>query len=343
MTRNNFTKKTIAVITIYFLLLFLRKIIFSFDVRILHWLSNDIKFPNHKGHVKGFLNLGEIEYNFTRMKLSGLNIEHSNIDISTLWELSYGDLRYLNITWQNGNAILYANWAYSTWPALSDTGTLTLEINNASLQFRVDISTNELGFINVTSSDCTVKIERVNLELYHEPNVMYDSIKPSLKKRAEDGLPVGLCNALRNGLLKRTSSSVQNVQQKFVNFILSGDVRNHQNLISTLGWTLVYIFVVGVKLVHDYGVTLLLVLSIIALYLIYELLKSFLLKCRSTLSKQPKTKVRSLSDPEPRLEQEKPVLTPVSVTVVSTSREKQRKAFLTKFKNLLWWRKPKEN
>ena len=342
-SRNHFTKKAIAVITISFCLLLLRRNIFSFDVRILHWLLNEIELSNYEGHVKGFLNLGEIQYNLTQMKLSGLNIEHSYIDTSPLWKFPHNDLRYLNITWQNGNVNFYANWAYSMWPSLTDNGSLTLQINNASLQYGVDISTNKLGFINFTLSDCTVKKARLNLELYHEPNIMYDSMKPSLRKKAEDGLPKGLCKTLHHGVLKRINSSIQNVQQKFVNFMLFGDVRNYQNLTSALGWTLVYTCIITVKLVHDYGVTVSLVFAIVALYSIYEMMNLLLLMCSSKLSKHPKTKVRSLSDRERPPEQDKPVLTPVSVTVVSTGREKQRKALVRKFKNLLWWRKPKEN
>ena len=336
-------KKAIAVFIVYFCLLLLRKTIFSFDVRILHWFLNEIELSSYEGHVQGFLNLGEIQYNLTQMKLSGLNIEHSNIDTSPLWKFPHNDLRYLNIIWQNGKAKFYANWAYSMWPSLTDNGTLVLQINNASLQFGVDISTSKLGFVNFTLSDCTVKQARLNLELYHEPNIMYDSMKPSLQKKAEDGLPKGLCKALHRGVLKRINSSIQNVQQKFVNFILFGDVRNHQNLTSALGWTLVYTFIIAVKLVHDYGVTASLVFATVALYSFYELMNLLILKCSSKLFKHPKTKVRSLSDPERRLEQEIPVLTPVSVTVVSTGKEKHRKAFLRKFKNLLWWRKRKEN
>ena len=345
MTRNNLAKKAIAVITIYFFLLLLRKTILSFDIKILHWLLNDIKFPNHEGQVKGFLNIGEIKYNLTKMKLSNVTIEHSSIDTSNLWEFTHIGTRYLNITWQNGNANFDANWAYSAWPSLADHGRLTLQIRNASLLFGVDISTNQEGFINFTSSECTVKITRLNLEFYHEPNLMYDSIKPSLKKKAEDGLPKALCKALRHGFLKRISANKQNVQQKFVNFMLSGDIKNYQNLTSAVGWTLVYIFIITVKVIHDYGVTLLLLLAILALYLIYELIKSFISKLSFVFSKHRRSKLRSLSDPEPHAEQEKQVLTPVSVTVVSRSSEgaQLRKTFLAKFKKLLWWRKPKEN
>lgn len=338
MKGNNFMKKAVVIITIYFFLLLLRKTILSFDIRILHWLLNDVKFPNHEGHVKGFLNLGKIKYNLTHMKLS-VTIEHSNIDTSSLWEFTHTGTRYFNITLQNGNANFCANWAYSAWPSLADSGRLTLDINNASLQFGVDISSDQHGFINFTSSDCTVKIMRVNLEFYHKPNMLFDSIKPSLKKKAKDNLPKGLCEALRRGLLERISSSIQNVQHKFVNFILSGDVKNHQNLTNALGWILVYIFIIAVKVVHDYGVTLLLMIAILALYLLYELVKFIIVTFCSTLPKHHKTKVRSLSDPEPP-EQENPVLTPVSVTVVS---REAGNTFLAKCKKLLWWRKPKEN
>lgn len=335
MRRNNFIKKTIAVFTIYVFLFLLRKTTLSFDIRILHWFFNDVEFPNHEGHMKGFLNVGEINYNLTEMRLTGVTIQHSNVDISNLWEFTYTDRRYLNITLRDGNANFYANWAYFYTPSFADQGNLTLEIHKTSLRFGVEIANNQDGFVNFTSSECVVKIMRVSLEFYHEPNIMYESIKPTLKDRVEESLPSGFCKALHNGLLKRISSNIQNVQRKFAKFIFFGDAKR---LTSAFGWILVYVFVIIVKVVHDYGVTLLLALAMPAVYVAYEIIQ--------WLVKHPKTKKRSLSDPDPHGEQEKPVLTPISVTVVSRSNEESytaAQALLTKFKKLLWWRKPKEN
>ena len=336
MRANNFIKKTITVLAIYFFLFLLRKTTLSFDIRILHWFLNDVKFSDYEGHMKGFLNLGEINYNLTEIKLTGVTIEHSNIDISNLWEFTHSDRRYLNITLENGNANFYANWAYYYTPSFADQGNLTLEIRKTSLRFGVEISHNQEGFINFTSSECIVKIMRVSLEFYQEPNIMYDSIKPTFKNQIEDSLPAGFCKSLRNGLLKRISSNIQNVQRKFGKLIFFGDAKS---LTSDLGWILAYVCVIIVKVTHDYGVILLLLaLAMPVLYVVYKSIK--------WLVKHSRTKKRSLSDPEPYTEQEKPVLTPVSVTVVFGSKEEnytRAQTLLANLKKLLWWRKPKEN
>ena len=342
--RNNFIKKAAIVITLYFILLLIRKTILSFDVRILHWLMTDIKFADYQSRVKGgILSIGDINYNLTKMKLSSVTIERSNVDISNLWEFKRSPARYVNIAFQSGNANFYANWAYSVWPSLAHHGNLTLHINNASLVFGVKISTNQSGFINMTSSECVVKIGEVNLEFDHEPNMMFESVEHRLKNKAVTSLPERLCKALRNGLLKPVHSMIHSIQNKFVKIILLGDVKGFQNSIGVLAWILVYAFFVAFKVIHDYGVTLLVVLIILGTYFIYELVKLSIGLCRSVLSRCRRGKVRSRSDPEPYPEQEKPVLTPVSVTIISRSKEGGQKweAFFKKFKKFFWWRKTK--
>ena len=351
MWSNKITTKILAVLTTYFLLILLRKTILSLDVRILRWFLRDVKFPPHTGQTKGFFSLGEIQYNLTENTLGRITVEHSNIDTSNLWELTHTGKRYLNIALHNANANFRANWAYFAWPSFGDRGRLTMDLSNASLQLTVEISTNQTGFINLTARECIVRIMSIDLQFYHEQNMMFDSIKPSLKKKAESALPNGLCKAIRQGLLKYIRSMVQNIQHKFVNHILSGEVENNQNLTSTLGWIVVYTFIIAVKVLHDCGLTLLLVLVLLSMYFIYDVLRcrAIMKKCmRHVFFKRQNKKVRSLSDPEPYSEQERRVFTrQLSVTVVSRSgdatAEEQRNSLMLRIKKLLWWRKPKEN
>lgn len=341
----NLAKRCFVVIAIFFFLLLLRKTILSFDVRILYWLLNDVKFPDYEGHVKGFLGLGEIDYKLTGMKLSGIRVEHSNMDISNLGELTHTGTRYFNVTFHNGNANFYANWSYTAWPSIADNGSMTLDMSNVYLQFGVEIYSNNQGLVNFTSSKCIVKIERVDLKFYHDLNLRYDSMKASIQTEAENSLPETLCGALRNGLLKHVSFSIQNAQRKFVNFTLSGDVKDREHLIGTLGWILVYMLVIPVKFIHDFGVTLLTMLAFFSIYLLFVVLKCIIPVLKAILFRQRKTRKRSRSDPEP-YEQDKPVLLyTVPVTIVSTNSEmaERRSTMIAKFTKLLWWRKPKEN
>ena len=220
--RNILMTKAATIITTYFFLFLLRKTILSIDLRVLYWLVDDMRIPDYNGQIEGFLHVGEISYNLTKIKLSGVAIEHSNIALSNLWEFNHNDSCCVYISFQNGNASFNAYWEYSAWPALGDHGRLSLGVNNASLNFQVTISTDEKGFINFTN-ECTVKIIKVNLEFFHEPNMMYDSFKPSIRRKIESLLPKRLCRGLRQGLLKRIGSTIRNIQDKYIKFMPFGD------------------------------------------------------------------------------------------------------------------------
>lgn len=283
--------KAFTVAILSFFLVLLRKVILSVDIRMLHWFIRDLRFPDYQGQAEGFLNsgLGEIKYNITNNTLTKITTEFSEINASSLWSFPGTGPSYLNISFHNGNASFEANWSYSMWPSLGDQGELTLDLNNATLTFAVKIFTDAHGLVNFTVIDCAMYIGAVDIDLKNTSGLIYDSIKSAWQTRAEESLGDGLCKALRYGVENHTSLIIRNAQLQFVAFILPAN----------LGWIFTSVFPISVKIIHDFGVTLLLMFALVSLYLFSEMIRSGNTVSRLSAIFHPKRrKLRRMSDRE---------------------------------------------
>lgn len=331
---GGFLKKITLLLAISLMLIRLRETFLSFDVRALHSLLSDSKISDYNGYFKGFFNLGEVYYNITNITLRQFNIPHSNVDLSNLWSESQNDT-FVRISFNNSEAKLTARWSYNAWPSFIDDGTLTLEMHNVFVESPARLYIDIEGFVNITSQ-CKATIQNIDLQFYHGPNIMFESIKPHLKNKAERSLPRTLCWAVQKRMLGNLTSRIRGIQEKFVNLFFSGDVKGHENMNATLGWILVSGLLFTIKLLHNFGPTLLLAFTLLLMYLAFEFLKFVSSKARNRCFPKQLHPIRDTHDEDIQ------ILTRVSVTVVSETMQ-SRSVCLANVKKILWWKKTKKN
>lgn len=343
------TVKVITVVVLCSLLVILRKTILSVDIRIFHWLVHDIGFPDYQGHTKGFLNLGEITYNITQNKLHKITAEYSEIHTSSLLSLIGANSSYLNISLYNGNASFQANWSYSMWPSLKDQGELTLDINNAFLNVAVKIYTDAHGLINFTVVDCTMRIGSVDVALRNASSPIYESMASTWQKGAKESLSNRLCKSLRHGAAGNVNSIIRNAQLLFATSFIPGDVMCCRSVLAGLGRVFILLFPTMVKILHDFGVTLFLMIALVWLYLVFEMARSAqIVKKLGTIFQRKRCKIKTMPNTEkgPMLQDNSSSGLPTSITLTSVAElvtTRQKNTYFSRFKRILWWKKPKEN
>lgn len=321
--------KILTVILLCSTLAFLRKTILSIDIRILRWLVQGIKFPDYQGQVNGLLNIGEITYNVTQIRLSKITMEASKTSASSLRHFTKSGPSYLNVSLYNGNVSFRANWSYSMWPSLEDQGGLTLDMNNAYLNFSMKLSYDARGLVNVTIVDCAMRISSVDIDFKNAPSLIYESVKSGLKKRAEKSLAGGLCDVLR-GVANQSNQVLRDGQLWVLAF--------HPNVVAGLGGVFINLFPAAVKLVHDFGITFLLMLVWISLYLVYETFK-----CVPIGRKGRGLKTKQESDALSHVYYNPVASTAVPLSGVADQAMTKKHGFISSLRRVLWWKKAKEN
>lgn len=342
--------KLLTVILLCTTLVFLHKTFLSTDIQILRWLVQGIKFADYQGQVDGLLNMGDITYNITHIRLSKITMEDSEMSASSLRHFPKSGPSYLNVSLYNGNVSFRANWSYSMWSSLEDQGEMTLDIDKAYLNFSVKLNlcADARGLINVTITDCAMRISSVDIDFKNASSLIYESVKSGLKRRAEKSLAGGLCKVLRGGVANQTNRILRESQLRVLGIFLPGEPLDHPNVVAWFGGVFVNLIPTAVSLVHNFGVTFLLMLVWVMLYLVYETVKCALILRRlggKILGKD--RKVDTTVDKESK-ELSQVYYNPVGSTSVTlndvaehVTTKKHR--FISRLRRSLWWQKAKEN
>ena len=223
---------------------------------------------------------------------------------------------------------------------MEDQGILSVQINEGFIAFVVEFKVDTSGFVNITITDCEAQVGSVNISVKDDPNFLYQTITTSWEHEAQEGLPRGTCSALEDKLASNITSFISNLQLQFMYYLTPESLTKY-----TIGYSsrvLVWATPNAIKILHDFGAIILLFFGLLFVYFVYELSRS-LLHFVPVVFYKGKAK-RKYSDAVDEIWVTSDSRLTTSIKLNDNFHKAQKgNNFVTRLRNIFWWRKTKDN